>query len=502
LTRLLVLCPQGGQPEAEFNASIADAVQARGEGAVSVSVVCLRHLDAETIRRLTPAVRVLKSFEEFRDEGAATDVKAEALRLARDYPQTNWWSIAIAERHIVDSSFLLGGAGENPESQDHVEALIVGMVRHFEKIFSSERIDAVISPVADSLIIHVFYQVARRFGVRVLAMSPNAWIREDGKPGFYIGKDEFLHCDRMEETYRRLVKRGLSEAERERVGRYKRNVAEFNIAQVYRTVMKRPFIVPAVSPNLKRLWTYLRENAARRKEVEYYKVDIAAKAKANFLRVWRRSRSRAMLGARSLDIPSNSVFYPMQYQPEQTTLVGGLFFANQVSTIENIAKALPFGFTLIIKEHPRGRGARPAWQYRHLGRFPNIRFCDASAKEIMSRCKAVITITSTAGLEAMALDRPIVLLGSCYYDFADVVYKPKSWYELADMLRRILIDGEYETNIRRNDLIDCFFLSYLLARIPSLLTKEAAPAVAEAVCAELGLRAGTEDAGGLMSAAS
>jgi len=485
--RLLILCPQGGPPQAEFDASIAGAIQAWGGGAVSVSVVCLRQVDAQAVRRLAPAVRVVDSFEDYRDRNPALDIKAEALRLAREYPAANWWSIAIAERHFVDSSFLLGGAGERPQTQDHVEALIVSMVRHFEAVFAAERVSAVMSPVADSLIIHVFYQVARRFRVRVLAMSPNAWIREDGKPGFYIGRDEFMHCDRLEDNYRRLVKRGLLDAERERVRRYKRSVTEFNIAQVYHAMMKRPFVATALSPNLKRLWAYLRENAARRPEVEYYKVDVAAKTKANLLRVWRRLRSRSMLGPATLDIPAHSVFYPMQYQPEQTTLVGGLFFANQISVIENIAKALPFGFTLIVKEHPRGRGARPAWQYRHLARFPNIRFCDANAKEIMARCCAVITITSTAGLEAMAMDKPVVALGRCYYDFADVVYKPQSWYELAEMLQRILIDGEYDENAQRSDLIDCFFLAYLLARIPALLDKESAAAVAEAVCAELGV---------------
>jgi hypothetical protein len=489
MMRLLILCPQGGEPEARFNAAIADAIQLHGNGAVSVSVACLRQADAATIRGLAPAVGVLKSFEKFREERAPVRGKEEALRLARDYPQTNWWSVAIAERNIVDSSFLLGGAGEKPESQDQVEALIIGIVCHFEAIFASEKPDAVIVPVADSLFIHVFYQVARRFGARILSMSPSAWIREDGKPGFYLGRDEFVHCGRMVDIYQRLIKRGLGDAERERVRNYKRTVAEFNIAKAYRSFMKRPFVASALSPNLKRLWSYLRENAVRSREVEYYKIDVAAKIKANLLRLWRRRRARSMVGASSLDIPPHSVFYPMQYQPEQTTLVGGLYFANQVATIENVAKSLPFGFTLVVKEHPRGRGARPAWQYRHLARFPNVQFCDADAKEIMGRCQAVVTITSTAGLEAMALDKPAVVLGNCYYDFADIVYKPKSWVDVTDMLRRILIDGEYEKNTQRHELIDCFFLSYLLARIPSLLNEESAPAVAAAVCAELGVPA-------------
>ncbi len=485
---VLVLCPQGGQAEAEFNASIADAIRGCG-GDVSVHVASLRRVDADTIRQMAPGLRVLQSFEEFHDEDPATDVKTEALRLAREYPQSDWWSIAIAERNLVDSSFLLGGAGEHPESQDRVESLIVNMTRYFESVFSSGRFAAAVGQVADSLIIHVYYQVARRFGVRVIALSPNAWIREDGKPGFYIGRDEFVHNDRMEDLYHGLLKRELDDDEYRRVARYKLTVSEFNMIRTFQAITKRPFVVPAVSPNWKILWSYLRINAARRSEIEYYKIDVVAKTRANLLRVWRRRRSRKLLGSKSLDVPEHCVFYPMQYQPEQTTLVGGLHFANQISTIENIAKCVPFGYTLIVKEHPRGRGARPAWQYRHLARFPNIRFCDADSKAIMKSCEAVITITSTVGLEAMALDKPIVVLGNCYYDFADVVYKPKSWPELARMLRRILIDGEYEKNAQRHNQIDCFFLAYLLARRPVLLSRDSAPAVGRFICDELGLPA-------------
>jgi hypothetical protein len=486
--RLLVLCPQGGRPEAEFNAAIAAALVKAGARRVDVSVVCLRESDAETIRALAPAVHVAESFERFHDRTPAPDLAAETLRLARDYADVNWWAIAAAERSFVDSSFLIGGLGQRSESQEYVEALIVGLVRHLEAVFSEGRYSAAVCQAADSLMSYIFHQVARRFAAQLLVLSPNAWIREDGKPGFYIGYDEFMHNARMEAHYRELGHRPLREDERQRSRRFQQTVRDFEITRAFRSIMNRPFIVPAVSPNLRRLWTYLHENTARRKEIEYYKIDVAAKARANMLRVWRRWRSRRLLGSSVPAIPPRSVFYPMQYQPEQTTLVGGIYFANQVALVENLAKALPFGCTLVVKEHPRGRGARPAWQYRHLAHFPNVRFCDADAKEIIRRCEAVVTITSTVGLEAMALDRPVIVLGNCYYDFADVVYRPKNWPELAQALKRILIDGEYRSNAARGEWIDRFFLAYLRARVPAALSRDSADAVAEGLLAELEAR--------------
>lgn len=488
MNRILLLCPQGGLPEAEFAAAIGGALAEAGGAGVRVSVACLRQSDARTVRELAPNVEVLESFEQFQSSLGAQDGADEALRLSKDYPETNWWEVVAAERSFIDSSFLVGGLGERRERRDYVETLVPRFVRYFEKLFAETRYSAVVCEVADSLMIHIFYHCVRKFGAETLALSPNAWIREDGRPGFFIAYDEFMHNRKMESTYAELKRRPLDQGAHDRVQRFRQAVIAFDVKMAFQAVTKRSFVVPAYSPNLTRLWSYLRENAARDKNVEYYKIDILSKARANVLRVWRRWRSRGLLASKDLNIPPRSVFFPMQYQPEQTTLVGGIYYGNQISVIENVAKALPFGCTLVVKEHPRGRGSRPVWQYEHLAHFPNVRFCDADAKEILKRCDALITITSTAGLEAMALDRPVILLGKCYFDFASVLYKPQSWPELASMLRRILIEREYEKSQERNDVIERFFYSYLSARNPVALSKETAGPVAEALLAELAER--------------
>jgi Capsule polysaccharide biosynthesis protein len=194
-----------------------------------------------------------------------------------------------------------------------------------------------------------------------------------------------------------------------------------------------------------------------------------------------------LLGPETMNFSPRSVFFPLHYQPEQTTLVGGIYFANQVGVLENIAKALPFGYSLIVKEHPRGRGARPAWQYTHLAHFPNIEFCDADTKDILRRCEAAVTIAGTIGLEALAMDKPVILLGQCQYDFVDVVYRAESWPDLARIFRRILIDRDYERNSARHRVIDRFFLAFLATQVPVPRNKESADTIAAAICEELGV---------------
>jgi Capsule polysaccharide biosynthesis protein len=484
---ILLLCAQGGAPEAELNVSIGAALRRLNTERVAVSIASLRDQDAALMQEMAPAMNILEAFEGFRRRTRIDNMEAEVARLARDYKGVNWWLVAAGERSFIDASLLVGGLGQRVETQEYVEALLVYLVCYFEAIFAAQNFTAIMCPEADSLIQYVLFHVARHRGVRVLAMTPNAWIREDGLPGFFFCRDEFLHSDRMEETYRQLGARAITAEESSRVQRFRNTVVGFDVRSEYRALTKSNFVVSALSPMLKRLPAYLWDNAARDTDVEYFKIDVVAKAKANLLRSWRRWRAKHLMGSMSPDIPPRSVFYGMQYQPEQSTLVGGNFFANQVATIENIAKCLPLGYTLIVKEHPRGRGARPAWQYRHLAHFPNVQFCDADSKEILKRTEASVTIAGTIGLEAIAMDKPSVVLGDVYFDFADFVYRAQSWPDLARILRRILIEREYEKIQNRNELIDRFFLAYLIARIPVLLSKDSDDAIAEAVFAELGI---------------
>lgn len=147
-------------------------------------------------------------------------------------------------------------------------------------------------------------------------------------------------------------------------------------------------------------------------------------------------------------------------------------FANQIALLEAIAKSIPLGYTLVVKEHPGGRGSRPAWQYRHLLSFPNVMFCDARSIDIARQCETVITITGTIGMEAMAIDRPVIIFGDCYYDYSELLYKTKSFAELPQLFRRILIDGEYLQRTDRLNLIRKTLLSFLLGIVPGAQTPE------------------------------
>ena len=476
--RILFACNQGGMPVVELNRAFARAIVAREpEAGIGFVVLCEEEAAAlGEVADLHCAQRFLAR------EGGGW--RSHLDRVVRDYPEVDWSVVVASERSFVDSSFLLGGAGHRRVDSEYPQRLLVNMVRFLETVLADGRYDAVVCQTADSLFTHALFKVARHFGLRLYAVSP-AWLQPAGHPATFFSNDEFLHSDWMVENYRALRDRPLDPAQAERVGAFRASIAAYDGNKAFYAATKRNFGRSALSPNLRRLPRYLLDNARRNPDLHYWRIDPRAKARANVLRAWRKWRAGGLVGRPDTPVPERSVFFALHFQPEQSTLVGGIWHANQVALVETISKSLPLGYTLVLKEHPAGRGSRPAWQYRHMAGLPNVLFCDAPSKDIVRASEAVVTITGTIAMEAMALDRPCVVLGQSYFDHAEVLYRPRCATELPAILRRILIDGHYRDRRERHGLVDRFLLSYLDGLVPHFPRVDTAPGIAAALLARM-----------------
>ena len=60
------------------------------------------------------------------------------------------------------------------------------------------------------------------------------------------------------------------------------------------------------------------------------------------------------------------VYFPLHVQPEYTTDVRAPFYTNQFAIVENIAKSIPIGYRVVVKEHPGMKGERTFSYYRQF----------------------------------------------------------------------------------------------------------------------------------------
>lgn len=125
------------------------------------------------------------------------------------------------------------------------------------------------------------------------------------------------------------------------------------------------------------------------------------------------------------------VFF-LHYQPEGTTLPYGLEFSQQWIAISRLRMAMSDETTLVVKEHPgmflRGMlrpGVRNLQFYDAIAALPNTVLADINQDsfDLIDHSRCVVTITGTAGFQAIARGKPVIVFGDAPYRHFPGVFK-------------------------------------------------------------------------------
>lgn len=136
------------------------------------------------------------------------------------------------------------------------------------------------------------------------------------------------------------------------------------------------------------------------------------------------------------DFRDKYYLFTLHFQPEATTLVCAEKYEKQIIAIDHIAKSLPLGTMLYVKEHYACLGHRHVNFYKQLAGYPNVRLITpfANIHDLIKESQAVIVLTSTTGFEALLHRKKVFVLGDVYYQFSKNVTKMNDvyneWYKL------------------------------------------------------------------------
>jgi hypothetical protein len=135
------------------------------------------------------------------------------------------------------------------------------------------------------------------------------------------------------------------------------------------------------------------------------------------------------------------VFFPLHTEPE--TALQGLSpeYFYQLSCIAAIARDLPAGVLLAVKDTYFSLGFRPHDFYDQIREFKNVVLLDTMilGPTVIRGAEAVVTITGTGGFEAAVQGKPVVLFGRHnIYDFLPHVHVIRDEAELKPALAACL----------------------------------------------------------------
>ncbi|MEK9184861.1 MAG: hypothetical protein AAB866_01700 [Patescibacteria group bacterium] len=141
-------------------------------------------------------------------------------------------------------------------------------------------------------------------------------------------------------------------------------------------------------------------------------------------------------------------FFGLHLEPEVSLLLLAPFVADQVWLIKQIARSLPVGYKLYVKDHPHMAIYRPFSYYKELKKIPNVRLINPiiSGYDLIKDSKLVTSITGSIGFEGALLGKPVITFGNAFYNRMSSISHCKTIEELPKIIKNKLANFKPDSN--------------------------------------------------------
>lgn len=303
--------------------------------------------------------------------------------------------ISVSDRHL-GRGYALGGHGHprsrTSEQTDYHTMLhgINALVNYWRRQFEEKRPVLIVNPGMVPLL------TARRFGVPIRWLAGSRY-----KQYAYWSDDEFGGNPRLEGAYAKIANPPPADID-----------APYDDHLRWRAHFRKRL-------GLKNTLKSSAELTARR---AYWHLRGYEKAKGYYLSeelklTWRFLRDGRYQQRHGEPLSSlegkRFVYYPLHVEPEIALQQFSPEWFAQLASIAALARDLPAGILLAVKETVGAMGLRPPKFYEQIREFKNVVMLDPQelGLEVVKRTDLVATITGTGGFEAASLGVPVISFG-------------------------------------------------------------------------------------------
>lgn len=317
------------------------------------------------------------------------------------------WQYIYADRFLIKTPYL------------YCAKIAAGLFMFYEKIFHNSGFTHYYDESIATLQSYVAYIVGKAYGVRYIGQMT---FRKSETKYHYFISEPFQYMEGFDSAYaKKEYPDNIVNAATIYLETFEKNQATVNIMEYVKS--KPKFELKWL---LYGLWLFLDKAYHNPYDYINYHYYIYFWKRTNY--IFRYLNSKKYYN--SPDISSKYVYFPLHYQPEASTIVCAQKYEKQLFFIDSLAKSLPADTVLYVKEHYALIGHRDKYFYKQLLNYPNVRVISpfASSAELIKHSSAVVTLTGTAGWEAMLLRKPVILGGNIYFDNAPGIIKTDDIY--------------------------------------------------------------------------
>lgn len=135
----------------------------------------------------------------------------------------------------------------------------------------------------------------------------------------------------------------------------------------------------------------------------------------------------------------NFIYFPFHVRLDYALTTRSPQYFDQIALVRQVAEILPEGFELYVKEHPASVGSFSRQEILPMLTNKKIRMLHprTSTYDVLDQARAVLTINSKVGAEAIALGVPVIVLGECFYSNSELVHQVRSLSDVKNLLQSI-----------------------------------------------------------------
>jgi hypothetical protein len=135
------------------------------------------------------------------------------------------------------------------------------------------------------------------------------------------------------------------------------------------------------------------------------------------------------------------VYFPLHVPGDMALTMRSPEHLDQLTLIEQILRVTPPRFTVAVKEHPAMIGACDGRRLKEMSRrYPQLQILPPSTNnyDVIRASRLVVSINSKSGVEALLLEKPIIVLGDAFYSSCPLVKRVENHTDLKTAVPALL----------------------------------------------------------------
>ncbi|KKU07748.1 MAG: hypothetical protein UX10_C0006G0019 [Candidatus Magasanikbacteria bacterium GW2011_GWA2_45_39] len=361
----------------------------------------------------------------------------------------NLWGIIAPDRVLMFNQLVREYPYHTPRyTYEEILRIFQVTAKAVVSFMDTERPDAVILPNGGGIGAMILFQIAKKRGIKIFHIMPGAL------PDRFVVSDSYFSYSGVEKIFKKTFNEN------------KQNALYQNAKDLLEDFRKQPIaynadLTPESQPvnRLRQMRFLLPKNLLRSAHWfghllrEYF--DGHSRYDYTYTHPWyylvdhTKRKINNAIGVNDLydpfDINTPYVFFGLHYEPEVSILLQAPFMTDQINIIRQMARSLPVGYYLYVKDHPLMAQFRPRSYYKELKKIPNVRLMDAKLRsfDIIKHARLVSTITGSVIWEGLLLGKPAISFGHQFYNVLSMVKYVHEIEQLPYLVKQQLENFQY-----------------------------------------------------------